>query len=248
VHHHLSLQILVCFYLSLFLLLTFIFLIVTSTTHKTLRGPRAGIIFYRKDERQFETKINWAVFPALQGGPHEHQIAGIATQMLEVCTPEFKSYARQVISNSKTLAKALIKLGYKLATDGTDNHLVLWDVRPLTLTGAKVENVGDRVCITVNKNAVLGDRSALSPGGVRLGAAALTSRGLVEKDFEVVAQFLHRVVQITLSITKRMNPDKKLLKDFINELDTMEKAQDKELIQLKTDVNTFARKFSMPGL
>merc|ERR1719183_1986501 len=91
--------------------------VVTTTTHKSLRGPRAGMIFFRKDDRGFEAKINLAVFPALQGGPHEHQIAGVATQLKEVMTDGFKEYARQVVANSRALAQALMKKGYKLATD-----------------------------------------------------------------------------------------------------------------------------------
>ena len=218
--------------------------IVTTTTHKTLRGPRAGMIFFRKDERGFEQKINWAVFPALQGGPHEHQIAAIATQLLEVATPEFKAYARQVVSNAKALAEALTSMGYILATGGTDNHLVLWDLRPLGLTGAKVELVCDKVHITLNKNAIFGDRSALSPGGVRIGTPALTSRGFVEKDFVKVAEFLKKVVDITLDIQKRCGG--KLLKDFQAEL---EKAatSDKALLALKNEVENFAKGFKMPG-
>jgi len=219
--------------------------IVTTTTHKTLRGPRAGVIFYRKDERGFEAKINWAVFPALQGGPHEHQIAAIATQMLEVATPEFKQYARQVVANAKALAQALVSKGYSLATGGTDNHLILWDLRPLSLSGAKIELVCDKVHITVNKNAVFGDRSALSPGGVRLGTPALTSRGLVEADFVIVAEFLHRVVELTKEIQARTQG--KLLKDFQAELEKSA-PNDKKLHALKSDVAQFARKFMMPGL
>jgi len=219
--------------------------IVTTTTHKTLRGPRAGVIFYRKDERGFEQKINWAVFPALQGGPHEHQIAGIATQLLEVASPEFKVYARQVVANAKAFAEAMKAKGYVLATGGTDNHLVLWDVRPLNLSGAKIELVCDRVHITVNKNAVLGDRSALSPGGVRIGTPALTSRGFVEADFVKVAEFMQRVVDLTLEIQKRSGG--KMLKDFQVELEKAT-ASDKALIALKNDVMTFAKKFAMPGV
>ena len=94
--------------------------IVTTTTHKSLRGPRAGMIFYRKDERGFEKKINDAVFPGLQGGPHDHQIAAIATQLREVATPEFKQYCKQIKANAKALAKALMDKGYKICTDGTD--------------------------------------------------------------------------------------------------------------------------------
>jgi len=142
--------------------------IVTTTTHKTLRGPRAGMIFFRKDKNlDFEKRINAAVFPSLQGGPHNHQIAGIATQLLEVATPEFKSYAQQVIKNAQACAKYLTEEeGCTLATGGTDNHLILWDLRPLKLNGEKLQLVCDRVGITLNKNSIVGDKSALYPGGV----------------------------------------------------------------------------------
>lgn len=143
--------------------------IVTTTTHKSLRGPRSGIIFYRKDDRGFERKINMAVFPGLQGGPHEHQIAAVATQLLEVQKPEFKEYIRQVKANCSHLADTLMSRGYTVCSGGTDNHLLLWDLRPQKVTGSKMETLCDHVGITLNKNAVLGDRSALSPGGVRIG-------------------------------------------------------------------------------
>jgi glycine hydroxymethyltransferase len=107
--------------------------VVTTTTHKSLRGPRAGMIFFRKDERGFENKINQAVFPALQGGPHEHQIAGVATQLKEVMTPEFKIYSQQVKKNASALAARLASKGYKIASGGTENHLVLWDSKTVSL-------------------------------------------------------------------------------------------------------------------
>ena len=121
--------------------------IVTTTTHKSLRGPRAGMIFFRRgpksdaegaEKYEYEDAINFAVFPSLQGGPHNHQIAGLATQLKEVATPEFKAYAKQVRANAQALAKFLIGKGYKLTTNGTENHLMLWDLRPLGLTGSKV--------------------------------------------------------------------------------------------------------------
>ena len=151
--------------------------VVTSTTHKTLRGPRSGMIFFKKE---LENQINFSVFPMLQGGPHQHQIAGLATQFLEVQTPEFKKYIQQVKSNAKVLAKYLVEQGYTLATDGTDNHIVLVNLNPLGITGSKIEKVTERVDISLNKNAVFGDKSAISPGGIRLGTAALTTRGLRE--------------------------------------------------------------------
>merc|ERR1719482_1354455 len=164
--------------------------IVTTTTHKSLRGPRSGMIFFRRGPKSdepgapsydYEDAINFSVFPSLQGCPHNHQIAGLATQLKEVATPEFKAYAKQVRANAQALAKFLIGKGYKLTTNGTENHLMLWDLRPLGLTGSKVEKVLEMAHITLNKNAVHGDVSAMSPGGVRIGAPAMTSRGLKEK-------------------------------------------------------------------
>ncbi|DAZ95459.1 TPA: hypothetical protein N0F65_002144 [Lagenidium giganteum] len=213
--------------------------IVTTTTHKSLRGPRAGMIFFRKDERGFEAKINSAVFPALQGGPHEHQIAAVATQLKEVMTDEFKQYIKQVKSNAKTLAKTLTELGYTMCTGGTDNHLILWDLRPVGITGSKLEKLCDMVCITLNKNAVLGDRSALSPGGVRVGTPALTSRGFKEADFFKVAEFLDRAVKLCVEIQATSG---KKLTDFVASAE-----KHAGVTQLRHDVNALATSFGMPG-
>jgi glycine hydroxymethyltransferase len=213
--------------------------VVTTTTHKSLRGPRSGMIFFRKDARGFETKINQAVFPALQGGPHEHQIAGVATQLKEVMTPEFKLYAQQVKKNAKALADKLTALGYTIASGGTENHLVLWDLKPQGLTGSKFEKVCDAVSITLNKNCVPGDVSAISPGGVRIGSPALTSRTMVEADFEQIAQFLHETVLIALQIQESSGPK---LKDFVALLKTHP-----DISALADRVHAFASSFPMPG-
>ncbi len=134
--------------------------VVTSTTHKSLRGPRSGIIFSNKERHpNLDEKIDFAVFPMLQGGPHNHQIGALATQLLEVQTPEFKQYIQQVLKNSKKLAEELMKRGNKLITNGTDNHLMLWDLRPLDLTGSKIEKICEKVHISVNKNTIIGDKS-----------------------------------------------------------------------------------------
>lgn len=121
--------------------------------HKTLRGPRAGLVFFRKDgptRADLEKRVNDAVFPACQGGPHNNTIAGIATALKQAADPSWKAYAKQVVANARALADELVKEGYKLQTGGTDNHLVLWDLRPLGLTGSKVEKVGDLLGITIN--------------------------------------------------------------------------------------------------
>merc|ERR550539_2286133 len=215
--------------------------VVTTTTHKSLRGPRSGLIFFKKDGRGFEDKINNAVFPALQGGPHEHQIAGVAVQLKEVQTPDFKEYAIQIKKNIKAMAKHLVDTyGYSLATGGTDNHLLLWDLRPAGLTGSKLEKICDVCQITLNKNAVPGDVSALSPGGVRVGAPAMTTRGLKEPDFIKIADFLHTAVQIALKV-QQAAPSKKLV-DFAKGLEN-----NTEVVQLKQQVIAFATGYQMPG-
>uniref|UniRef100_A0A7S0XKF2 glycine hydroxymethyltransferase n=1 Tax=Erythrolobus madagascarensis TaxID=708628 RepID=A0A7S0XKF2_9RHOD len=214
--------------------------VVTSTTHKSLRGPRQGMIFYKRgDGLDFESRIQQAVFPGIQGGPHNNTIAALGVALKEAKTPEFKVYAKQVRANAAAMADALVKLGYKLVTGGTDNHLVLWDLRPTGLSGAKMEKLCDMVHITLNKNAVAGDTSALNPGGVRLGAPAMTSRGLVEDDFRAVVALMHRVVQIGLDIQSSTG---KALKAF---LPVAEK--DPRLSELKDEVHSFSRKFPMPG-
>jgi len=215
--------------------------IVTTTTHKSLRGPRAGMIFYKKTGKKgnLEEKINQAVFPMLQGGPHEHQIAAIANQMLEVQSEDFHRYVINVKANAKALAEGLMKRGYKLATNGTDNHLMLWDLRPKDLTGSKMEKLLEKVHISVNKNSIAGDKSAITPGGIRLGTPAMTTRGCNEKDMDEVAELLHRGAVIGLDIQK--NTGKKLT-GFIDAMEGSEK-----IVKLKEDVHSFAKQFDIPG-
>lgn len=213
--------------------------VVTSTTHKTLRGPRSGIIFYKLDERDLKGKIDFAVFPSLQGGPHNNVIAGIAAQFKEVASEEFVNYSKQIIANSKHFANCLKTKGYKIATDGTDNHLLMIDVRPLKLTGSKIEKVSDFVHITINKNSIAGDKSALIPGAIRLGTAAITSRGMKEKDIEKVVEFIDRLLQIAVE----SNQDGPKLENFIKIFTANDKVP-----SLRKDVIEFSTKFQMPGI
>merc|ERR1712078_36234 len=214
--------------------------VVTTTTHKSLRGPRSGMIFFKYSEKypDIKERIDMAVFPALQGGPHNHQIGGLACQLLEVATPEFKTYSKQVVDNSATLAKTLQEKGHKLATDGTDNHLILWDVRPHGLTGSKLEKVCECASISLNRNAVHGDASALSPGGVRIGAPAMTTRGCTVADFKQIAEFLHRCCMIALKVQEEKG---KKLKDFEDGL-----KGNKDVEQLKKDVEAWTVGFGYP--
>ena len=209
------------------------------------------MIFFRKDSakaKDLEKRVNDAVFPACQGGPHNNTIAGIATALLQATQPTWKAYAKQVIANAKTLGEELVARGYKLQTNGTDNHLVLWDLRPLGLTGSKLEKLCDIVGITINKNAVSGDASAQVPGGIRLGTSALTSRNLRESDIKLVADFLHRAVQTSLVLQKEAGS--KLLKDFVRVASTAEegKVGHQQVKDLGKEVRAFARQWPLPGV
>ena len=222
--------------------------IVTSTTHKTLRGPRSGVIFAKT---QYMDAVNSAVFPSLQGGPHNHQIGALAVALKEASQPEFKEYAHAVVENAKALAKGLQARGHTLATGGTDNHLMLWNVRALGLTGSKVEKLLELASITTNKNSIPGDTSALNPGGVRLGTPALTTRGLNAKDFDQVAELLHRgagIAQNAEEYARQVNDiDKKVtLKDFLLVLEQNEVIRH-SVSDLRDDVEGFASGFPMPG-
>lgn len=177
---------------------------VTSTTHKTLRGPRGGIILTNDEE--LAKKMNFNVFPGIQGGPLEHVIAAKAVAFLEALQPEFKSYGEQVVTNAKVLAKELMDLGIELVSGGTDNHLVLVKTDSVGLTGKEAEKVLERAGITCNKNMIPGDkRSPFVTSGVRLGTPAMTTRGLTEKHMTQVAKWI-------VSALKNANDDGALVK------------------------------------
>merc|ERR1719217_221751 len=216
--------------------------VVTTTTHKSLRGPRAGMIFFKYTDKipDIKERIDMAVFPALQGGPHNHQIGALAVQLLEVQTPEFVEYSKKVVANAATLANTLKEKGHKLASDGTDNHLVLWDLCPHGLTGSKVEKVCEAASISLNRNAVHGDASALSPGGVRIGSPAMTTRGCGAEEFKKIAEFLDRCCQIALKVQSEKG---KKLKDFEQGL-----AENADILALKKEVEEWTLGFGYPGL
>ena len=159
--------------------------IVTTTTHKTLRGPRGGLIMGKEE---FAKKINSAVFPGTQGGPLMHVIAAKAVCLQEALQPEFKTYAKQVVSNSKVMAEALLNEGFDLVTGGTDNHMVLADLRPLGVSGMELQERCDANHMTLNKNSIPNDPAPkMVTSGVRIGTAAVTTRGLVEEDMRQIA-------------------------------------------------------------
>lgn len=210
--------------------------IVTSTTHKSLRGPRSGIIFHLK---QFTEAINFSVFPMLQGGPHNVQIAALAIQLKEVATPEFKAYSVQVVANARALAAALMAKGEKLITSGTDTHLVMWDLRQHGLTGSKVEKILDIMNITTNKNSIVGDKSAQTPYGIRLGTPAMTTRGMLEADMERIAEYLIKTIDISKRIQEQSG---KKLVDFLKAL-----PENEEVKAQAAEVSAWARGYSIPG-
>lgn len=164
--------------------------IVTTTTHKTLRGPRGGLILTNDEE--LAKKINKAIFPGTQGGPLMHIIAAKAVCFGEALKPEFKAYAEQVVKNAQALAKGLLDRGFNLVSGGTDNHLMLVDLRPFSITGKELEKKLDEVYITVNKNAIPNDpEKPFVTSGVRIGTPSVTTRGLVEEDMDVIAECIY---------------------------------------------------------
>lgn len=169
--------------------------VITTTTHKTLRGPRGAMILSNDDV--IAQKIDKAVFPGLQGGPHNHITAGIAVALKEASTDQFKKYAQQVVKNAKKLSDSLSDLGYKIVSGGTDNHLFLVDMfASVGLSGREVGDILDSVGITVNKNTIPGDsRKPWDPSGIRIGTPALTTRGMKEEEMESVAQFIDRAIR-----------------------------------------------------
>jgi len=200
------------------------------------------MIFYKYSDKipDIKERIDMAVFPALQGGPHNHQIGALAAQLLEVNTPDFVEYSKLVIQNANTLAETLKSKGHKLASDGTDNHLVLWDVRPHGLTGSKIEKVCECASISLNRNCVHGDVSALTPGGVRIGSPAMTTRGCKTEDFVKVGGFLDRCCQIALAVQKAKG---KKLKDFEEGL-----FENADVVALRKEVEEWAVCFGYPGI
>jgi len=183
--------------------------VVTTTTHKTLRGPRGGAIFTNNPD--YAKAINKSVFPGSQGGPLMHVIAAKAVAFGEALKPEFNVYQEQVVKNAKTLSEELISKGFRLVSGGTDNHLMLLDLRNKNMTGKQAETLLDEVGITVNKNTIPYETAAASvASGIRIGTPALTSRGMKEGEMKLIGSFIHQVL---------MNPaDEKVRKDIYSKI------------------------------
>jgi len=187
-----------------------------------------------------EEKINAAVFPGLQGGPHNQTITALAVALKMGQAPEFKQYQEQVMKNSKSLGDSLMKNGLNLVSGGTDNHLVLLDLRSKGVNGSKSEWVCEQASIVLNKNTIPGDKSAMNPNGLRLGAPAMTSRGLMEEDFAKVGEFIAEAVDIAVETQQKSG---KKLVDFKKVV--AEKPP--RLTALKAEVEAFATKFDTVG-
>jgi glycine hydroxymethyltransferase len=225
--------------------------IVTSTTHKTLRGPRGGMIMVTKrglsKDPELADKIDKAIFPGLQGGPHNHTTAAIGVVLKEASEPSFKSYGRQIVANAKVLAKTLLDEGLRLVGNGTENHLLLIDLTPFGPgRGAFVEKALDAAHITVNKNTIPGEPSSpFYPSGIRLGTPALTSRGMLEGDMKQIGKFIARVVkeaaQTPLPEDKTLRPQ--AVKDFTASLEN-----NPMIREVRAAVIELATQFPVPGI
>ncbi|KAL4871018.1 hypothetical protein BDV12DRAFT_165115 [Aspergillus spectabilis] len=229
--------------------------VVTTTTHKSLRGPRGAMIFFRKGVRNTDPKtgkdvlydleapINFSVFPGHQGGPHNHTITALSVALKYAATPEFKQYQEQVIKNAKALENEFKAIGHKLVSDGTDSHMVLLDLRPKSLDGARVEAVLEQINIACNKNSIPGDKSALTPCGIRIGAPAMTSRGMGEEDFKRIAHYIDESIKICKSVQAELPKEANKLKDFKAKVASESVP---EILNLRKEVAQWASSFPLP--
>ncbi|KAL8822953.1 MAG: hypothetical protein Q9191_006322 [Dirinaria sp. TL-2023a] len=245
--------------------------VVTTTTHKSLRGPRGAMIFFRKGVRRVDKKgnkelydlenpINASVFPGHQGGPHNHTITALAVALRQAQSAEFKDYQKTVLLNAKALAERLGNakdkggLGYNIVSGGTDNHLVLVDLKDRGIDGARVERVLELVGVASNKNTVPGDKSAMKPGGLRMGTPAMTTRGLLPDDFSRVAEIVDRAVTITQDLSKkaieeseakgRKNPTS--VGAFVGYV--ADGNEIREIVELRREVEAWISTFSLPWI
>ncbi|MCJ1339571.1 glycine hydroxymethyltransferase shm1 [Bachmanniomyces sp. S44760] len=244
--------------------------VVTTTTHKSLRGPRGAMIFFRRGVRRVDKKgkeemydlenpINASVFPGHQGGPHNHTITALAVALKQAQSPEFKEYQRTVLLNAKALADRLGGpkesggLGYTVVSGDTENHLVLIDLKSKGIDGARVERVLELVGVASNKNTVPGDKSAMKPGGLRMGSPAMTTRGFQPEDFTRVAEIVDRAVIIAQKVDRAAKEaaekDGKsagTVKSFLAYLGNGE--EHSEIVQLRREVEEWVATFNLPWI
>ncbi len=222
--------------------------IIMTTTHKTLRGPRGAIIMVTdkglKKDPELVDKIDKAVFPGLQGGPHDNQTAAIAVALLEAGQPEFKKYTSQIVKNTKTLTKELLKYDFNLVSGGTDNHLLLIDLTNKKVNGALAAYALEVAGIVVNKNAVPNDpMPPFYPSGIRLGTPALTTRGMKEKDMVRVASWINNVIEEIRGDELPQEKESRIYfwKDFKKRV-----RENKKLLEINEEIKKFTLKFPVP--
>lgn len=222
--------------------------IIMTTTHKTLRGPRGALLMVTskglKKDPELGQKIDKAVFPGLQGGPHDNQTAAIAVALKEASSPQFKKYAKQIILNAKALAKVLIKNGFQLVSGGTDNHLILIDLRNKDVNGAIAAYALEVAGIVVNKNGVPGDTMPpFYPSGIRLGTPAITTRGMREEDMVIIAEWFKMAIEEVRNSKLPANKEErsKYFSDLKKEL-----SQNPNLLKIASEVKSFTQKFLLP--
>lgn len=217
--------------------------VVTMTTHKTLRGPRGAMIFARTE---LMNDINRAVFPGLQGGPHNHTIAGIGVALLETMTNEFKDYSQQIVKNAQSLVNIFMEKGYRVISGGTDKHLVLLDLRTKSMSGKIPALALEYANIIMNFNTIPNDSAPpMYPSGLRMGTPALTSRGMKEEEMVRIAEWIDQV--ITISSKFNLPEDPKLRKDYVESIKP-EIAADQEIARIAQEVSDFANQFPVPGI
>jgi glycine hydroxymethyltransferase len=222
--------------------------IITTTTHKTLRGPRGAMILVTQKgldkDPELAEKIDKAVFPGLQGGPHDHQTAAIAVALSEAMRPEFKEYGRQIVENAKALANVLMSRGIKLVSGGTDNHLVLVDLTPFGKgKGLYVQDALDLAGITVNKNTIPSDPSSpFYPSGIRLGTPALTTRGMKEKEMVLIGNW---IAEIIFEVHGYEMPDEKLARNEAIQKFRSNIATNEKIKKIKQEVVELCKQFPL---
>ncbi|KAL3229716.1 Serine hydroxymethyltransferase, mitochondrial [Nakaseomyces bracarensis] len=232
--------------------------IVTTTTHKSLRGPRGAMIFYRKGVKKvnkktgkeimydLDKKINFSVFPGHQGGPHNHTISALAVALKQAKTSEFVEYQKQVVANAKAFGDELLKRGFKLVSGGTDNHLLLIDLSTMGIDGARLETMLEKINIAANKNTIPGDKSALFPSGLRVGTPAMTTRGFGTEEFKQVAKYIESAVKLSIGLKSQESPD---AKDVRSKLNSFKELCDKSepVKELAEEVSNWVGKYPVPG-
>jgi len=224
--------------------------VITTTTHKTLRGPRGAMIMVTKKgmekDPELGKKIDSAIFPGLQGGPHNHQTAGIAVALAEAARPEFKDYALQIVKNAKVLADTLMQNGIDLFSGGTDNHLMLLDLSKYGGLGAQLEYAMDIAHMTANKNTIPGDTaSPYYPSGLRIGTPAITTRGMKEKEMEQIGLWIAKIVDHIKDY--RLPEIKEQRAAYLKEI-KLKLDHDPFLLEIREQVKKFTKPFPVPGI